>query len=99
MKHGKRDGNHADVRDALRSIPGCRVHDTGDVGGGFPDLVVGFTGKIMLFEIKDGSLSPSRRKLTPDEKRFHADWSHLPVYVVESVDEAYAVLGLEAPPF
>ena len=64
MKYGKRDSNHTDIRDALRRVPGCRVFDTADVGDGFPDLVVGFMGIIRLMEIKDGTLSPSRRKLT-----------------------------------
>ena len=102
MKYGKRDSNHTDIRDALRRVPGCRVFDTADVGDGFPDLVVGFMGIIRLMEIKDGTLSPSRRKLTSDEKKFHARWEHLPVHIVNSVDEALTAIGLDTgsvPPF
>lgn len=37
---GHRDTTHAEVRDGLRGL-GWSVWDTGDIGGGFPDLVVG----------------------------------------------------------
>ena len=101
VKYGRRDSNHAAVRDALRRIPGCRVFDAADMGQGFPDLVVGFMGVIRLIEVKDGRLSPSKRRLTKDEKRFHSAWEHLPVFVVNDIDEAFGVLGLstDAPPF
>jgi hypothetical protein len=98
MKYGKRDGNHTEIREALRRVPGCRVFDSGDVGGGFPDLVIGFMGIIRLLEVKDGSLPPSQRKLTKDERKFHSAWEHLPVHVVNSVDEAYRVIGLDTGP-
>ena len=95
MKHGRRDANHAEIRDTLRLVPGCRVFDSGDIGGGFPDLVVGFMGVIRLLEVKDGQLPKSKRRLTPDERRFHAAWEHLPVHVINSIDEAYTVIGLD----
>lgn len=101
MRNAKTDINHAEIRDALRSVPGCRVFDTARLGGGFPDLVVGFMGRISLLEIKDGSKPPSKRKLTPDEKRFHEQWEHLPVFVVNDVEEAFFAVGVgtEPPPF
>ena len=102
MKNGRRDGNHAEIRDVLRLVPGCRVFDAADVGQGFPDLVVGFMGRIYLLEVKDGSLPPSKRKLTAAEKRFHVAWDLLPVYVVESVDDALVTIGVavdDPPPF
>ena len=94
-RFGRRDGNHTEIRQALRRVPGCRVFDTADVGSGFPDLVVGFMGVIRLLEVKDGSLPPSARKLTPDERKFHAAWEHLPVHIVNSVDEALTAIGLD----
>ena len=102
MKYGKRDDNHAEIVATLRRVPGCRVHDTADMGGGFPDLVVGFMGVIRLLEVKDGSLPPSARKLTADEKKFHKSWAALPVHVVNNVDEALTAIGLDVgavPPF
>jgi hypothetical protein len=44
-------------------------------GDGFPDIAVGYGGVTMLVEIKDGSKSPSRQRLTPAEKLFHRDWA------------------------
>jgi hypothetical protein len=102
VKHGRRDGNHVEIREALRRVPGCEVFDTGDVGDGFPDLVVGFGGDIYLLEVKDGSLPPSQRKLTAAEKKFHKKWSYFLVEVVESVEQAYEAIGLvldDPPPF
>ena len=94
MRAAKRDDNHAEIRDNLRAI-GAMVHDTGSLGGGFPDLVVGYRGVIHLLEIKDGSKPPSKRKLTPDEVKFFHDWAGFPVHVVESFDDALRVIQEE----
>ena len=83
----RRDANHADIRDELRKA-GAVVADTASLGGGFPDLVVGWRGVIMLLEIKDGNKPPSKRKLTPDEVEFFKTWNGFPVYVVESFEDA-----------
>ena len=101
MQAAKRDGNHKDMVTKLRSIPGMVVFDSGNVGHGFPDLVVGWMGHIHLVEIKDGLLPPSKRKLTPDEIEFHKKWKGFPVHVVNSFDEALEILqaGAETAPF
>lgn len=81
MKHGRRDANHQEVKDTFLGL-GCSVADTADVGGGFPDLVVGIAGVTTLVEVKtlDGSH-------TPEQERFYAEWrgSH---YTVRSRDQA-----------
>ena len=87
MRAAKRDDNHAEIRDNLRAI-GAMVHDTGGLGGGFPDLVVGYRGVIYLLEVKDGNKPPSKRRLTPDEQKFFTDWAGYPVHVVNSTQEA-----------
>lgn len=90
----RRDDNHAEVRDALRRIPGVSVADTASLGGGFPDLVVGFGGDWganVLLEVKDGKKPPSSRRLTQDERIFHDIWQG-PVFVVSSAEEAVAVV-------
>ncbi len=69
--------------------------DTGDVGKGFPDLVVLFMDRVHLLEIKDGSLPPSKRKLTPDEKKFHQQWESSCVHVVNNYDEALIAIGID----
>lgn len=84
------DANHRDVVDALRAI-GCSVADTSGAGSGFPDIVVGVSGINLMVEIKDGSKPPSERRLTPDQKDFHASWSGQ-VAVVNSVAEAVTLV-------
>jgi hypothetical protein len=67
------DANHSAIGKALRAI-GASVADTSRVGGGFPDLVVGYRGKTLLLEVKDGRKPPSARMLTDEQKRFATDW-------------------------
>ena len=81
------DANHAEVVQALRAI-GCRVQDLSGVGDGCPDLLVGWRHRLCLLEVKDGDKPPSARKLTPDQDKWHALWSGLPVRVVCSISEA-----------
>lgn len=69
----KVDDNQGEIVRAFRQL-GCTVAITSQVGGGFPDLVVGVLGENLLVEIKDGSKPPSARKLTPDQVEFHRDW-------------------------
>lgn len=92
------DGNHAEIRDGLRGA-GVLVHDTSNQGGGFPDLVCRGVGakrdRIVLLELKDGELAPSRRALTVDEERFHGNWRGCEVHVVETLAEALAAVGAE----
>lgn len=86
----RRDDNHAEIVQALRQI-GCTVHDTAAVGGGFPDLAVGFRGENTFLEVKDGSKPPSARKLTPEQVVWHSQWRGK-VFVVESVEQAVRVV-------
>lgn len=88
------DGNHAEIMEALRKA-GASVKSAHAVGMGFPDLVVGFRGKNHLLEVKDGSLSPSRRRLTEMEQRFHDQWGGHCV-VVNSAEEALRAIGAVA---
>jgi hypothetical protein len=92
----KVDRNHAEIRDALRSFPGVTVRDCSHVGGGFPDLVVGFRGITMLLEIKDGAKVPSARRLTSHQRTFAEQWTGSPIWVVESVAQAIDVVLAEA---
>lgn len=85
MKHGRRDANHAEIKSAFLSV-GCSVHDTADVGDGFPDLVVGVAGANLLVEVK----TPTGEH-TPEQVRFFDEWrgSH---YTVRSTDQAIALV-------
>lgn len=83
----KTDDNHAELRDLLREIPGVTVADTSGVGNGFPDFVCGYLGRNYMFEVKDPNKPKSRRKLTPAQKKFHANWTG-DVRVIETLDDA-----------
>jgi Holliday junction resolvase len=89
----KVDANHREIADVLIRC-GAWVIDCSAVGQGFPDLLISHRGKLMMVEVKDGAKSPSRRKLTPAQVDFHA-LAHAmgtPVHVVESVDQALALV-------
>ena len=85
------DANHAGIVQLLRSA-GARVQSLAQVGGGVPDLLVGYQGKIALVEVKDGAKAPSYRVLTPAEQAWHSHWEGYPVYVVESDADALKML-------
>lgn len=83
------DGPHADIRDTLRK-GGWYVHDCSRLGDGFPDLLIARGGRLLLVEIKDGTKPPSRRALTPAERRTHEGLGRagVPVRILGSVEEA-----------
>ena len=85
-RRGKVDANQADIVRALRAI-GADVQLLSDVGGGVPDLLLGYRGVNILLEVKDGRKPPSERQLTPDQVIWHRDWRGQKA-VVESVGEA-----------
>lgn len=93
-KYGRLDDNHNEIVDFLRSIPGVTVQSLASVGGGCPDMLIGYLGINWLAEVKDGRKPPSRRQLTPAEHTWHEDWTGQ-VEIVESVEDAATLLGIE----
>jgi len=87
MRDGRRDGNHAEIKQALEDC-GCSVWDTADVGEGFPDLVVGRQGKTHLVEIKTAT-----GKEKPKQRDARAAWRGS-WHVVRTVQQALAVVGI-----
>lgn len=84
------DENQSDIVAALRAIGATvRVISQGD---GIPDLLVGFMGKTILLEVKDGKKPPSARKLTPAEQKFFDEWRGGTLVIVNTVDEAIAAV-------
>ena len=85
MRHrpARTDDNQPQIVKELRKIPGFSVAITAAVGNGFVDIVVGHRGINGMYEIKDPTKEPARRKLTPAEKDFHRDW-HGQVAVAET---------------
>ena len=87
------DRNQAALIKVLRKL-GATVQPLHMVGRGVPDLLVGFRGKTLLVELKDGEKSASRRKLTPDQSEWISAWRGGRVHVVTSVDDVLAACGL-----
>lgn len=84
------DENQSDIVAALRAIGATvRVISQGD---GIPDLLIGFMGKTILLEVKDGKKPPSARKLTPAEQKFFDEWRGGSLAIVNTVDEAIAAV-------
>jgi hypothetical protein len=86
----KLDANHGDVLRALLEI-GCSVQSLASVGLGVPDLLCGIAGINILIEVKDGSLPPSKRKLEPDQTKWHNGWKGQHG-VANSPEEAVAIV-------
>ena len=85
------DANQTEIVKALRQV-GASVQSLAATGKGVPDLLVGFRGKNLLLEVKDGGKVKSARKLTSDQVEWHQGWrGH--VAVVESVEQAIKILG------
>ena len=83
----KIDANQPAIVKLFRKL-GCSVQSLAAVGKGVPDLLLGIPGRgNYLVEVKDGSLAPSRRKLTADQIDWHANWGGQ-VTVIHSEQDA-----------
>jgi len=87
----KVDDNQRDIVRAFRDM-GASVQHLHAVGAGCPDLLIGWQGRNLLVEVKDGAKVPSARKLTPAEVEFHEAWRGQ-VCIVETVDDAARLLA------
>ena len=86
MRAKRVDINQKAIVEQLRSM-GVSVFHLHEVGKGCPDIVVGFKGKNLLLEIKDGD----KKVLTPDQVNWHKLWKGQ-VSVVTNIDEAKLLL-------
>ena len=86
------DVNQPDIVEALRKA-GATVQPLHTVGKGCPDLLVGWRGLNLLIEVKNGKLSQSRRKLTPDEARWCSEWKGI-VHIVTDAAQAVGLLTI-----
>jgi len=93
MRAARIDANHEQVVSALRAA-GASVQSLAGVGKGVPDLLVGFQGKTLLMEVKDGRKTPSERRLTDDQIKWHGAWNGGPLAIVDGVDAALRMLGV-----
>jgi len=88
----KVDDNHAAVVVALRKC-GAFVQSLAATGNGCPDLLIGYQGKTLLLEIKDGKKPLSAQKLTPEQEQWHANWRGGRLAVVNSIELAIKELN------
>lgn len=86
----RRDDNEREIIDALRAA-GAYVKQIND--DGTFDLLVWFAGRCLLIEVKDGKKPPSARRLTEAEQKFHDEYPGNNLFIVNSVEEALALLG------
>ena len=84
----KIDANQPAIVEALRSVAGVSVCSLAGLGDGVPDLLVGARGLSYLCEVKDGEKSPSRRMLTPDQRRWIERWTGSEVRILTDTDQA-----------
>lgn len=87
----RKDANQQAIIDGLEAV-GVKVCVLG--GKGIPDLLVGHKRILMLFELKDGDKFPSQRRLRPGQQKFADEWQGYPIYKIESLQEAYKILGI-----
>lgn len=92
MRHGRRDGPHAEVRDGLRDVYGSgAVLDTADLGDGFPDLVLGARGVTMFLEVK----RDTKQELRPKQLEAKLAWRGGPWLIVVSFRDAFGQVAGE----
>ena len=78
-RRAKRDGNHGEIVTALKAI-GASVVDLAAVGGGVPDLLVGYRTRNWLLEVKlpgrIGKRPRGQAQIATEEKqsKFRAAW-------------------------
>ena len=92
MTYKRTDDNQTQIVTDLTDY-GYTVLSIASVGNGAPDIVVGcrLTRRNWLFEIKDPEKPPSKRKLTPHEEKFHAEWKGQ-VDIIHSTKEALDIM-------
>jgi len=59
-----------------------------------PDLLVGHRGHTFLIEVKDGAKSPSKRKLTEDQRDWHTAWQGGTLATVDGPEAALRAIGV-----
>lgn len=89
----RKDRNHPQIVNALRDV-GYTVQDLAGVADGCPDILVGGidrrTGVRRDWPVE---IKMPGEPLTDDQEVWHATWGGT-VYIVESVDDAYRLVGV-----
>lgn len=83
----KVDANQAEIVEFLRKN-GATVQSLGAVGKGCPDLLIGYMGKNILAEVKDG-----KNGLNTEQIKWHNGWNGQ-ITVIRSVEDAGLLLKI-----
>lgn len=84
----KKDKNHDDIVDELRLL-GISVVELHQVGGGIPDIMIGYAGVNIFGEIKNPS---HLNGLTPAQKVFHKEWQGQVKIIYSSQDAVKEII-------
>lgn len=87
---GRVDANQPQIVKDLRAS-GYSVVSLARVGGGCGDILVGYRDHNLMFEVKDPSQPPSKRRLTDEEMQFHNDWKGQ-IDVIETIEQAFELI-------
>ncbi|WP_310619663.1 hypothetical protein [Flexibacterium corallicola] len=90
----KVDANQSEIVQALRSV-GATVTSLAAVGGGVPDLLVGYRRVNHLLEVKRETIQPVEKLLTPDQEEFHKFWRGW-LEIVTNADQAIELITRRA---
>jgi hypothetical protein len=92
----RRDANEKQIIEFLVSLGGYAVQHDRMTGY---DNTFYYREREFTVEIKDGSLAPSRRQLTPREAKTKADIERVggTYWVIESVADCATMLGVPTP--
>lgn len=96
----KLDANQREIADGLARL-GCTVVDLSAVGGGCPDLLVGYRGRTYLIEIKAPDAAKRRWNTSTHaatlerQQKWRDNWSGRAVAVVTTLVQAAIAVGLE----
>ena len=85
-RNAKVDVNQPEIVKALRKH-GATVLITSQLKNCF-DILVGYNGINYIMEIKDGTLPPSKKRLTEGELKFKESWVGGEYYIIESIEQA-----------
>lgn len=85
------DENQPEIVRVLREC-GADVQPLHAVGKGCPDLLVAYSGRNYLLEVKNPAVPASDRKLTNEQAQWHANWNGQVAIVTTPVD-ALRVIG------
>jgi Holliday junction resolvase len=86
---GHKDGNHDEIARFLKQY-GAVVVDLSMVGGGFPDLLAYYRGRLILVEVK-----AVKGTLRDKQREFARRW---PVYMARTLEDVRAILTGKAVP-